>query len=200
MILAFILIGAWIHFNSSEGISISLDPGVKAKIVKQNNTPSDSLSDQTIASFDTSFSGKLKHGNYVLITTDSGKFQAISHQFTMGSKPVSLKIQQPYSSTELTSLLKTEQANIDQAFNTKYSTYSLSYGYSYKVQQGQLLDRGEWFGALLVPDNNQYDTLRFVMQKKDGRWLLTTDPPNIVLSSIIYPEVPKDVLDTVNSL
>jgi len=44
------------------------------------------------------------------------------------------------------------------------------------------------------------DTLRIVLEKKNGAWIVASDPPNIILSTVNYPNIPKAILDAVNSL
>lgn len=72
----------------------------------------------------------------------------------------------------------------------------------YTMIKPQLYADGEWFGALLQykgGDVANRDTLRVLMQKKDGAWTLRTTPPEILLSAKKYTDVPKSVLKAINS-
>jgi hypothetical protein len=65
----------------------------------------------------------------------------------------------------------------------------------------QLLGDGRWFGATLTykgSDTANRDTLRVLLEKKDNLWTLRTTPPEPLLSTKKYPDVPKSVLQTIN--
>jgi hypothetical protein len=102
--------------------------------------------------------------------------------------------------TELEALLVTEQSEIKTTLTAEYPAISTLY----VVTPGKLYERGEWYGTTLTlkaPDqlSNSRDTLRVLMQKKDGKWTVRTGPPQLLLSTKEYPDVPKSVLQDINS-
>ncbi len=71
----------------------------------------------------------------------------------------------------------------------------------YTVNTGQLFDEGQWFGTTLTyrgSDSDNRDTLRVLLQKKNGVWTLRTTPPRLILSAKEFPDVPKSILQTIN--
>lgn len=71
----------------------------------------------------------------------------------------------------------------------------------YTMSKGQLFDEGEWYGTTLNYRGNDTlnrDTLRVLMQKKNGVWMIRTTPPQILLSTEQFPDVPREVLQTIN--
>lgn len=71
----------------------------------------------------------------------------------------------------------------------------------YVMGNRQLLGDGRWFGATLTykgSDTANRDTLRVLLEKKDNVWTLRTTPPEPLLSTKKYPDVPKSVLQTIN--
>ncbi len=71
----------------------------------------------------------------------------------------------------------------------------------YAISNEKLFEQGQWYGALLIyrgPDTANRDTLRVLMQKKDGIWALRTTPPRPLLSTKEFPDVPKSILVTLN--
>lgn len=71
----------------------------------------------------------------------------------------------------------------------------------YTVNTGQLFDEGQWFGTTLTyrgTDSDNRDTLRVLLQKKNGVWVLRTTPPRLILSAKEFPDVPKSILKTIN--
>lgn len=72
----------------------------------------------------------------------------------------------------------------------------------YTITKSKLYDEGQWFGCLLVykgSDTLNRDTLRAVLQKKNGVWILKTTPPEPILSAKKYPDVPKSILKDINT-
>ena len=187
----------WSYEHSFQRLSVILDPQVKSADIFPNegegHVPE---SDDPIKALSSSQEFKLKKGSYVLVTKTSGSLASQTVYFELQDTKVNLTVSPGYTEQELKSLLVSEQVLINQTFNSKYSNASAGYA----VQNGQLFRRGEWFGAVLVPAGTTQDTLRFVMQKKDGKWTVVTDPPEIVLSSMVYPDTPKEILQAVNSL
>jgi len=93
--------------------------------------------------------------------------------------------------------LQTERPTIIEVLTTAYPKIKTSY----IISEGQLYDKGEWYGTTLTykgKDSLNRDTLRVLMQKKQGVWVLRTTPPQILLSTVEYPDVPKSVLVSIN--
>lgn len=71
----------------------------------------------------------------------------------------------------------------------------------YTIVNEQLYDQGQWYGAVLTykgADTANRDSLRVLMQKKEGIWVLRTTPPQPILSALSYPDVPKSILQSIN--
>ncbi|RYF29645.1 MAG: hypothetical protein EOO17_00455 [Chloroflexi bacterium] len=103
----------------------------------------------------------------------------------------------PLSEQELDALLQTELPTLAEVLTTKFpAAVDL-----YTINQGKLYDRGQWYGTTLTyrgSDEDNRDTLRVLMQKKDGVWIVRTTPPQLLLSQKSYPDVPKTILQTIN--
>lgn len=101
------------------------------------------------------------------------------------------------SQAELNAQLEKELPAITKAF---YEAFPAASG-TYTIDHGKLYHRGEWYGTTLTyagSDSNNRDTLRVIMQKKNGVWAAVTNPPQIMLSSVEYPDAPKSMLDDIN--
>lgn len=71
----------------------------------------------------------------------------------------------------------------------------------YIITREQLFEQGQWYGALLTykgKDADNRDTLRVLMEKKDEVWTLRTTPPQPLLATKQYPDVPRAVLIDIN--
>ncbi len=93
--------------------------------------------------------------------------------------------------------LKKEQKTILGVLTAKYPKIKTEY----VINQGKLYDQGQWYGTTLTyqgKDTMNRDTLRVLMQKKDGIWVVRTTPPAPLLSTVEYPDVPKSILHDIN--
>jgi len=98
---------------------------------------------------------------------------------------------------ELSDRLQTELPTITGVITAAYPKIATDYA----VNKGQLFDKGQWFGTILTykgSDTLNRDTLRVLLEKKDGVWILRTTPPEPILSAKKYPDVPIDILRTIN--
>ena len=103
----------------------------------------------------------------------------------------------PAAKIDLKAQLETEQSTITGVILATYPKIATDY----TINPGQLFEEGQWYGATLTykgSDTMNRDTLRILMQKKEGVWLLRTTPPEPLLSAKNYPDVPKKVLQAIN--
>ncbi|TAH36627.1 hypothetical protein EYC59_00420 [Candidatus Saccharibacteria bacterium] len=152
---------------------------------------------QTITSGETF---KLKKGMYVLVPKGE-QLDPTPIRLTVQATPVNLTLDIPYTQEYLQQLLTSESAAIQTAITAKYPTLTKDY----TLNPGLLYHRGEWYGTTIDnkigPENNRFgDTLRLVLQKKDGQWVVLSTPPEILLSAPNYPQVPVDFLRIINQL
>lgn len=109
-----------------------------------------------------------------------------------------LRIKPYYSDSKLSSMQANEMPAIRQAYVDKYGAVNI-----YELQPGNLYGYGDWYGTTLIYKGNDdfnNDTLRLIMHKESGQWIIKTSPPDITLSKYIYPDIPVDILRKVNSL
>jgi hypothetical protein len=113
------------------------------------------------------------------------------------SKSRKISIDPYYSENRLRTMLGDEVASLHQTIQNNYSNINL-----YQIQPGKLYHFGDWYGTTLRyagQDPLNSDTLRVVLHKESGVWIIKTDPPNISLSKYAYPDIPKDVLSDLNN-
>ena len=113
-------------------------------------------------------------------------------------QPKPAAIQTPDNKQPLAAQLETEQATIDTVLIAAYPKIQTDY----LVNKGQLYgEKGEWYGTTLTykgADVANRDTLRLLMQKKDGIWIVRTAPPEPLLSAKKYSVVPVSILKSIN--
>lgn len=98
---------------------------------------------------------------------------------------------------QLTQQLATEKLSINGILLGAYPKVSTDY----TIVNEQLFDQGQWYGAVLTykgSDSANRDSLRVLMQKKEGIWIVRTTPPQPILAAQSYPDVPKSILQSIN--
>lgn len=137
-----------------------------------------------------------------LTAPDSKQIQQASQQKSESPKPEEKKSEAPKPTEtpkklNLNEQLLIEQGVIDGVLVEKYPKITTDY----TINKGQLFDKGQWYGTTLTykgADVKNRDTLRVLMEKKDGAWSLRTTPPQPLLSAMEFPDVPKSILQTIN--
>ncbi len=98
---------------------------------------------------------------------------------------------------QLTQQLAIEKPTINGVLVDAYPKVATDYTF---VNE-QLFDQGQWYGAVLTykgSDSANRDSLRVLMQKKEGIWIVRTTPPQPILAAKSYPDVPKSILQSIN--
>jgi hypothetical protein len=139
---------------------------------------------------------RLKKGVYVYVVSSPGKdYLPYTHVIKLGEKPVVLAFPQlDYTEAKLSALEKAEEPAIQAVLHAKWPTQMQSY----HLQSGKLYKNGEWFGGVLAPSDGS-DVLRVVLHKDEDQWKIVTNPPDIVITHPVYPEIPVDVLTDLNN-
>jgi hypothetical protein len=141
---------------------------------------------------------KLRKGDYTLYYTGTKNYESKYKEVQIKYNGQSATLDPGYSKEKLAQLIEEEGPAIFSALSTRYPNINL-----YAVQTGKLYRNGEWYGTTLKYQGaGQYnsDTLRAVLHKENGVWVLKSVPPDIVLSKFNNPDVPQDILSDVNSL
>ncbi|HEX5456200.1 MAG TPA: hypothetical protein VFW77_02430 [Candidatus Saccharimonadales bacterium] len=146
---------------------------------------------------------KLKKGSYILQYDAKTNYRDYFVNINLTDKHQVVNLSPEYSDEYLSSLLDGELTSIKTAILTEYPKVKRLY----EIQRGRLYKKGDWYGTTLTYKGSfeganlfRTDTLRVVLEKKDGKWTVRTNPPNILLSKYDYPDIPIDILRNVNGL
>lgn len=184
------------YFNSQQFVTVNYKSVSKVTIQKVGEGAR-SLEKETIYKK----SGekiKVSKGHYLLKYVGNDGYASDYQNIDVENSPVFIRLDPDYSQQKLSSILDGDFENIKAVLNTKLQNIS-----DYNIQKGKLYKKGQWYATTLQykgSDDFNYDTLRLVMEKKEGEWILVTNPPNIVIGSKDYPNIPLDVLQDVNNV
>lgn len=145
---------------------------------------------------------RLKKGKYILQYDAKDNYLDYFVTVDLSSRRQAVNLSPDYSDEYLDKLLDGELSNIKMSIETKYPKVKKLYA----VQRGKLYKKGDWYGTTLVYKGNatganlfKTDTLRVILKKENNQWVVKTDPPSILLSKYVYPDIPIDILRNVNS-
>lgn len=141
----------------------------------------------------------LKNGSYRIVSKNNPSFEKIDIKTYLDHKPNSVRINPSFSEVKVKELLNTERPNILKTLRSNYPNIDKLY----TVNEGNLYYLDRWYGTTLSSKNSDItnnDTLRLILEKKDGVWELITKPPDIILSKVQLNNVPQDIIDKVNNL
>lgn len=107
-----------------------------------------------------------------------------------------LDISYNYTEKHLDSLLEKVQSDVHTVL---YSAYPNAKN-NYQLTHEKLYRLGDIYGVALVartPDDNS-DTLRVLLEKKNDTWHILSKPPTPILSSPDYPDIDSAILRDIN--
>ncbi len=164
-----------------------------AQIINDSNLVQEVSSPQTI---------KLTKGDYVWQATAGDQYTKKDRKIVVDSKPVTVDITLALTDTALGSLLSTESSQIRATLNSALPLLASQY----EINTEKMYGDGTWYGALIVPRltaeqrrTSYFDIFRVVVHKEDGRWKLVSNPPELILTTAKFPQVPKEVLSAINA-
>lgn len=134
---------------------------------------------------------KLRPGFYVAKTTGSADYAEVFNGFRVEDKGGTVTIDPTLTQTALARMVDSEKASINAALAARFTKQD-----QYKITNYTLYKRGEWAGVVLKV--NKFNDFFHVVLKKEGtNWEVLTEPA-IILSTPVYPDIPRDVLIEVN--
>jgi len=146
---------------------------------------------------------KLKKGDYVIATSGNKDYASQDVTLSLNNTKQTITIDPEYTVAKLGTLLKQQRAALQQAIVTALPAAI----HNYTVGEGHLYQHGDWYGTTLQPKLsaeqlrvNYVDIYRLVAHKEKSGWKIITLPPELSLSRIKYPTIPRDILVDVNKL
>lgn len=213
VILVVVLVGAFLGVNnfilSYQQLEVSFSgehSGLTAKLykatVENDEASAESLiqKENLVKEFEQNETLRLKKGAYILATS-GGDYAPQANKLYLENEKKTIVISAKLSSDKLKEKLSAEipaiLAVIKGTFPGVTNTYT--------VGLGELFENGEWYGTVLSPKLSTetqrlsyVDIYRLVLRKEQDGWKVITLPPELVLSSRKYPNIPKGVLSQTN--
>jgi len=141
---------------------------------------------------------RLRDGRYIVVVPKQQDYKELRKAILIKGQDKTLKLEPEFSDEKLNKLLTPDElAKITATLSAKYPRIRL-----YSISPGKLYKQGQWYATtLLYKDQSDIfnsDTLRVILHKKDSVWNIVTDPPEIIISKVVYPDIPGDIVDDIN--
>lgn len=194
---------SFMYFSSFVTINIAIDSEGKPLTAvlysydHDNEEISEAQNTIALMTFTASGNYRVKKGTYIFTNPATEDFKKTSQIITVGKNDERFTVKPDYSTEKLNSLLQAENPIIDRMLVSKYPAISQKFS----IELGKLYNRGEWYATRLVsnevdPTNN--DSLKVVFRKQAEAWAIITIPPDIFISHVKYPQIPRHILVDLN--
>jgi hypothetical protein len=198
-IVVVIILGLLFIYTSTRGYELNIrfsDQETKqtVKIYKADDT--NPVKELTGPNYKTN----LPKDEYTVVVEEGEKYKEFAKTFKLESSST-IDVGLIYKREYFDNILKPQEEVIKGVIRK-----SVSIPPGYEINNGSLLKDENWYGTTisvknpsqLTIDATKADTYRVILQKTNGEWKLITVPPEISISSIKYPKVPKDIIKLAN--
>lgn len=170
-------------------------------VVKQTNLTVDvynKSNDKKITSITTSGSKiSLKSGEYYYIAVGE-KVSNEQNNITVGKYDQEVTVDPDYSAEYIASLVASEAPKINAIISAAYPDIISGYN----ISTGQMYKKGEWYGTIIKKKIDSWDvadSYRILLHREGESWKIVRYP-ELILTTNNYPDVPIEVLRSVNEL
>jgi hypothetical protein len=136
---------------------------------------------------------QLKKGTYVIVVSDKG-FNETRSYFEVDKAPTEVAIDFSFTQQRVDSILARSKADIKTAVIQSIKGFNTA---SDTVDGIELYKNGVWGSAYIVKAGYPADYYHVVFRKKDNNWKIMTKPA-IVLTASLYPDIPRNIVDSAN--
>lgn len=192
-----------VNFTFTEGISDYTVKIYKTKLTSQE-TSVDSIitKSEFVQQISKPSSLQLTESKY-LATIEGKELKNTVVEFkVMGTMDVSIVLEP--TKEKLAAILSSE-TNIILSDLSKQQPLINQLGYS--IIKGELFLDGTWYGALVIKNTaltgqqeGYSDIFRIILHKEKDVWMIKNKYPELVISTVKYPEIPRDVVSQVNQM
>lgn len=193
LLIAIFIAGAVYTYTSSrQDLAVEIRAPVSATLFETG-------SDEPIETFNISQKLRLQKGEYVITSQTTDTYDESSETFDLGDEPVLVVIDPPYTEKKTEEFAEVERDDILTAIDA----YNPKVRELYTITNEAFYDDAEWYSAQLNPKTeraelpNNTDNLRIVLHNAPEGWVVIAEP-TIIVSSKRYPDIPDDVLQSVN--
>lgn len=144
---------------------------------------------------------RVKKGTYIIYGDETSDYEHFESIIQIGDEAASTQVSSFFSEARLEELLAKEKGKIEKAIVAQIPAIKSGFIFD----EGKLFNNGEWYAATIRQKLTSeqarltyVDVFRVVAKNENGNWELATNPPDLVISKHIYPDIPEMVLRYIN--
>lgn len=145
---------------------------------------------------------KLRVGDYIVYAAENDEYAELKAPFSVSSNNEVVNVSYIYSEKRLSTLLEEQYEEIRLALRERYKKTIVSYD----LAKGSLYGTGKWYYSTLRKKQTKEeerlsysDIFRVVMKRDDTGWTVVAHP-QLTISRVLYPDIPDELIDSVNNL
>lgn len=183
------------YLTGYQYITITTNPSIESVII--TISPEDSLEKNTTLKYGEK--NRVKKGSHIL-TIQGSEIQTVKKRVNLTDSPLVEEVYISYSKEQLDKILRRESRSIRKVIERDVPAVKNPI---YVIEDEKLYRTGEWYSAIITKNTEQTtetysDRFKVILQKKEGSWKVITNPPDIVISQELYPNIPREILIAVN--
>lgn len=188
------------HQQQFEQVSVTLPAGVTARIYPDlggDGSYNYDPQSKPVATLSGSRPVQLKNGVYDLVIADPAHHytQTVFRQ-TVDYMTISIAPRLAYTDGYLTNTLPQLRSQIDANLFSQESALQPNY----HIGNDKLYLLGDWYGAVLQPNDANLDTLRVILHKSgSGQWQVAAQP-DLSIGEPSHQNIPVSVIESVDTL
>ncbi len=186
--MAALIYGVWVYILSFQTVTFKFDDTLGYVEIQGSDTKKlYPKNNQAV---------RLKKGEYTLQNIGQN-ITKNTRKLTLDESVNSINISFSYTREHLANLYASEADTIRASLLDAYPKITELY----EIKHDKLYRKGDIFGASLVAKNqndDNADTLKVLMKKQKGSWIVASKPPAPLLSAPLYPDVDIEILRAIN--
>lgn len=139
---------------------------------------------------------KLKKDTYIYVVKGISQDYETVEKIIGIDSPTIIKPDLVYTLQKRKQIAEQEKSNVEKLM---YEEYPLAMQ-QYVVNKMTTSKDGKWIGFELQPKNSTFDSVLAIVERNNNSLTLATKVPEIVLSSVVYTNIPEDVIIETNEL
>lgn len=169
---------------------VVLNPTSGTHIILGTSNSDSPAVDNILIQADTKTSKRIKNGYYFVKYGGDG-YENLVDSVNVNKSIVLTTPLLSYSRARLTQLLSTERSSAQKAIKIKLPDSN------YSIKSEKLYQQGQWYGAVMAPNNHTQDNLLVIAKKENNNWLVVAGP-TIIFTLSDYPNIPQQVIKDMN--
>jgi len=193
LVLVLVGIGILFYYQSFKNVTLNFkQPELSVTIYQKVSKDKQA----EVGKFTESGQVRLQSGTYTVVPSGN-LYSPEPIEFKVEKEDITIDVNPNFSSSYRKSLLAEQLSTIKSVIVSAYPDVIDGF----VINDGEIYEQGQWYATTLVQKaqgSDEGDVYRMVLKKENDKWKIVARPA-LVLSIKTYPNIPKDILSSVNA-